>query len=148
MSGAGADRASSMDDTAASLIAFLSEVGDAPEVLWSASIALLGRALEEAGERRFRHHPRGQLRRLREELARGLKLAGLAVAMNEALAEQDRGLAEELSARASEVSAARRRAQTLPAQLARLEKQRRARAGLPVENFHLRADYPREGRRS
>jgi hypothetical protein len=122
------------DETAAlSLLEFLTDVGDAPEVIWAAAIAMLRRATGEAEEGRFgrfRSSPEVQLRRLREDLARGLKLARLAAAMQEAYIERDHELADDLHAQAVAAGSARRRAQTLPAQLARLENQKRRRAGL------------------
>lgn len=137
------------DEAAArSLLDFLAEVGDAPEVVWAAAIAMLRRATNEAEEARwgrFRAFPEGQVRRLREDVARAMKLARLAQAMQTADCERDRELHEDLHRQAVAAGRARRRAQTLPAQIARLEKQRRRREGLPVENFHLRPDYPVSG---
>lgn len=140
------------DESAArTLLDFLTDVGDAPDVIWSAALAHLERALNDAKEAshgRFRHYPEGQLRKLREGTAQSMKLARLAVAMLEAEREQTRELDEELRERAEEAARAAGRAQTLPAQLARLEKQRRRKLGLSSENFHLRADYPRDGLRA
>lgn len=131
-----------MDDAAASLLAFLQDVGDAPEVLWSAGLAMLDRAVADgraAGHSRFRHHPRGQLRLVRRELAQAMQLLRLAVALQEAERETELDVA--LRVEASAAVKKRRREQTLPAQLARLEKQRRVREGLPVSNFHLTDEY-------
>jgi hypothetical protein len=131
-----------MDDAAASLLAFLQDVGDSPEVLWCAGLAMLDRAVADGREgrhSRFRHHPRGQLRLVRRELAQGLKLMRLAVALQEAERETELDVA--LRVEASAAAKKRRRKQTLPAQLARLEKQRRTREGLPVSNFHLTPEY-------
>ncbi len=130
------------------LVAFLAEVGDAPEVVWAAGIAMLERAIGEAKEARhgrFRAYPDGQLRRLRTDVARGMKLVKLAAAMQNADRVADRELDEHLHQAAVDAGKAKRRAQTLPAQLARLENQRRRRDGLPTENFHLAADYPAHG---
>jgi hypothetical protein len=139
----------SEDDAARALVAFLADVGDAPEVIWCAGLAMLERAIAEAREARhgrFGVYPEGQLRRLRRGLAQGLLLTRLAVAMQAAERERGRELDEELREQAAAVAAARRRAQTLPAQLARLEKQRRRREleqdGVPPGNFHLRPEYP------
>lgn len=118
---------------AASLLEFLTDVGDAPEVIWAAAIAMLRRATGEAEEGsagRFRHSPEVQLRRLRESVARGMKLARLAAAMQEAYQLRDADLVDDLHAEAVASAKGRRRAQTLPAQLARLESQKRRRAGL------------------
>jgi hypothetical protein len=138
-----------MTDEAAAraLVDFLADVGEAPEVVWSAGLAMLERAIAEAKEARygrFGSYPEGSLRRLREDVARGMKLVRLGAAMQAAGREQGRELAEELRGQAAAAAKARRREQTLPAQLARLDK-RRERLGLPTENFHLRADYPLEG---
>jgi hypothetical protein len=136
------------ESAAAVLLQFLEEVGDAPEVIWAAAVAVMRRALGEAEEARFgrfRHYPQGQLRRLRSDVSRALKLARLAVDMQEAETERDRELTVDLHAQAAAAGAAARRAQTLPAQLARLEKQRRARLGLPAENFHLQPGYALSG---
>ena len=83
----------SMDNAADSLLEFLTEGGDAPEVLWEAALAIIERAVAEAREARFgrfRYNPAGQLRRLVEEMARGERLAGLARAMVEAENERHR----------------------------------------------------------
>lgn len=138
-----------MTDEAAALalLAFLEDAGDAPEVLWAAGLAMIRHALDEAGEGmpRFRVYPRGQLRHVRRDVATGLKLARLAVVLQEAETERDRELVADLHEAAAAAGKAKRRAQTLPAELARLEKQRRRRDGLPTENFHLRPDYPARG---
>jgi hypothetical protein len=121
-----------IDDAAAGLLRFLEESGDAPEVLWAAALAMLERAIAEAGEgrwARFRHYPRGQLRNLRHDLASGLRLALLAVALQEAEADAERGdLSTVLAQRAAAAA-----------------KRRKVAKGLPVTNFHLEADYPAAG---
>jgi len=127
-----------MDDfVAQGLLAFLEDASDAPEVLWAAGLAMIERAVSEAKEARygrFRHYPAGQLRRLRRDLSDGLKLSRLAVVLQEADTARGAELDAELhAAAAAAAGAARRRAQTMPAQLARLEKQRRRREGLPPE---------------
>jgi len=138
------------DEAAArSLLDFLADVGDAPEVMWSAAIAMLRRATTEAEEARFgrfRSYPQGQLRRLREDVANGLKLARLAVALQEAEAEQGRELAEELHEQAVAAGRARRRAQTLPAELARVRKGRGRdpviEAGIAAQRAQIQAARP------
>lgn len=139
----------SEEAAARSLLQFLRDVGDAPEVVWAASLAMLERALLEAREARygrFRVYPAGQLRRLRTDVAAAMKLARLGVAMQEAETERDRELDADLHARAVAAGAARRRAQTLPAELARLAKaERRRQAGTPRTNFHLEPGYPAHG---
>lgn len=115
----------SKERAAAGILAFLEDATDAPEVLWAAGVAMIRRAASEAEEGRFgrlRHYPRGELRRARRDLAQGLRLLRIAAALIEADDERDSELAEELHARAVEAGRARRRAQTMPAQVARLAK--------------------------
>jgi hypothetical protein len=137
------------EEAARSLVAFLADVGDAPEVIWIAALAMMERALEEGREARhgrFRVYARGQLRRLRRDVAQAMLLARLAVEMQEASEQQDREVMEDLRAAREEEGRARRRAQTLPAELARLARQRARKAGdPPAGNFHLRPDYPAHG---
>lgn len=135
------------DEAAArELLSFLQEVGDAPEVIWTAGIAMIQRALDEAVEARwsrFRSYPQGQLRRLNEAINRGLKLNELAVALQEADTVQERALTADLYDRAAVAGKA-----TRPAEIARLanaDAHRRDRAGIPSTNFHLEADYPVSG---
>jgi GNAT superfamily N-acetyltransferase len=139
------------DAAARELMQFLQEVGDAPEVIWTAALAMIQRALDDAAEARwsrFRSYPQGQLRRLNESIARGVKLGELAVALQEADSAQERGLAADLLDHAAAAAKATRRAQTKPAEIARLanaDARRRERAGIPSTNFHLEADYPVSG---
>jgi hypothetical protein len=106
------------------LAAFVERRGDrSAEVVWSAALAMLERACADAREcssSRWRWYPAGELRRLRRDVAEGLELARLAVALQEEDAEQRRELDRDLAAAAAEAGRARRRAQTLPAERARL----------------------------
>lgn len=108
------------------LAAYVERRGDrAAEVAWEASLALIVKAVDDAREGRFgrwRAYPRGELRRLRRDLAEGLELARLAVALQEEDREQTRELDGELRGLAGDAGRARRRAQTLPAERARLAK--------------------------
>lgn len=135
-----------MEDAARSLVAFLADVHDAPEVVWAAALAYLELAVATAKEQRwgrFRYSADVELRRLREGVADGMKLARLAAEMQAAArlydAEKD-DLAGALHDEAVSAAAAARREQTLPAQLARLEKQRRRRAGA-TSNVHLSQEW-------
>lgn len=111
------------------LIAYLDRRGDrAAEVAWTAALALVVQAADDAREARWgrwRHHPRGELRRLRRDLAEALELARLAVALQEQEHEQRAALELELAEAAAEAGRRRRRAQTLPAERARLAKRAR-----------------------
>lgn len=110
---------------AAGLLRFLEETTDAPEVLWFAGLAMIERAVSaarEAGYSRFRHYPAGELRRLERDTAAGFELLDLAVELQTAEDEQERELVAELQAAAAEQGRRRRRAQTLPAEQARLAK--------------------------
>lgn len=103
---------------------------DAAEATWWAALAMLERATTLAREGQFgrwRHYPRGELRRLRRDVSRALLLARCAVDLQDESNETYRELTEDLRAEASRAAAARRRAQTLPAERARLEKARRRR---------------------
>lgn len=95
------------DDAAAqTLLQFLQDVGDAPDVMWAAALAMLDHSLGEARQVRhsqFRFNPHGNLRRLRRDLAQAMKLARFAVALQEAEAEHT--LAIELHARAIQQAA-------------------------------------------
>src|SRR3972149_8707621 len=94
----------------------------AASTAWVAALAMIEAACQEARERshsRWRYYPAGELRRLRRDLAAALELARFAVA----LAEEERSLTQshERDARAERDHAGRpaRRAQPLPAGLAR-----------------------------
>jgi len=99
---------------------------DLPETLWFASLAMIDKATERTRNWHWwRSHPAGELRRLRDRLAPALALARMAAALQEADNGVDRDLARELREAAAASGKARRRAQTLPAQEARLAKARR-----------------------
>jgi hypothetical protein len=107
---------------------FLDRFGDeSAEIAWLAGLAWIDRAAAAAREGkwgRFRYYPAGELRRLRRDLAGALQLCRWAVAMQEEENEHSRELTAELHAAAEEAGRRRRRAQTLPAERARLAKQR------------------------
>lgn len=120
---------------------------DVAELLWATSLSMIDRQIERARERRWwKSNPAGELRAFRGRLAEAMALARFAAALQEA----DNAGEWEAEAPAREAAAAeraaRRRAQTLPAELARLAsaaaRRERAAAGT---NFHLRADYPAGG---
>lgn len=123
----------SREEAAAGLVRFLEETCDAPEVLWCAGLALLERGVVDARERsaHFRHRPSSDLRRLRREVAQGLRLCRLAAHLQVADDEREGELHEELRRLAEEAGRQARRAQTLPAERARLAKHaaRKAAAG-------------------
>lgn len=125
------------------LAAFVERRGDrAAEVVWDAALVMLERACADAREAqsaRWRSWPRGELRRLRRDLAEGLELARLAVALQEEDHEQGREMDRDLVELAAAAGKAQRRAQTLPAERARLAK--KAAAELPATNFHLSPEY-------
>lgn len=128
------------------IVGFVERRGDrAAEVVWDAALVMVERAAVEARQGRhgrWRSHPKGELRRLRNDLAEALELARLAVHLQEEDELQTRELDLDLAAAAAAVGAARRRAQTLPAERARLSKAAERRS----KNFHLAADYPAAGR--
>lgn len=111
--------------------AFIDQYGeDAAEATWLAALAMIERAVTLAREGQFgrwRHHPRGELRRLRRDIARGLLLARCAVELQDESNAIYRALTDDLAAVAADAAKARRRAQTLPAQQARLDNARRRR---------------------
>lgn len=136
----------SREAAAENLLRFVEEVSDASEVIWCAGLAMMRRAVDEAEESRwgrFRVHPGGQLRRFRQDAAAGMGLMRLAVQLQEADAERDRELHEDLHAEAVAAGRRKRRAQTLPAERARAAA--RIARGVPTTNFHLRPDYPASG---
>ena len=93
---------------------------------------MIERAIEDGRESRhsrFRNYPRGSLRKVRRDAAGGFHLLRLAVALQEADDDRDRELVADLQARAAQAGKARRRAQTLPAQQARLAKAAARKAG-------------------
>jgi hypothetical protein len=114
------------------LLRFLEDVDDAPEVVWDAALAMVERAVSEARARsssQWRYHAPGELRRLRRRVGAAMRLARLAAALQEAAQAHERDLDRELREQAAQAAAERRRAQTLPAERARLEKARQRREG-------------------
>jgi len=115
------------------LEAFLERHGDrAAETLWWSALAILDRAVEDAAEGkwgRWRFYPAGELRRLRRDLAEGLELARLAVALQEEENESRAELDAELREAAAEAGRKRRRQGTLEAERVRLDNARRRREG-------------------
>jgi hypothetical protein len=113
------------------IAAFVERRGDrSAEIVWGAALEMIRQAAEEAKEGkwgRWRHYPKGELRRLRRDLAEALELAHLAVALQEEERAQHADLDRELHEAAVEAGRRRRRAQTLPAEQARLENARRRR---------------------
>lgn len=127
---------------------------DLPDVLWSASLAMIERAAGRARERRWwRSNPSGELRAFRRQMAEALALARLAAAL-QAADNAGEWESDAPGREAAELDGARRRrAQTLPAELARLANAAARRSGATSgRNFHLRPDYPAggdvDGRRS
>jgi hypothetical protein len=110
------------------LAAFVERHGDhAAEVLWWGALSLLERAAHEAREGnwgRWRHYPRGELRRLRRDLAEALELARLAVAFQDEENARMRDLGVDLRREAAEVAAAHRRDGTREAERVRLLRAR------------------------
>lgn len=99
---------------------------DVAEATWHSAAGALDAAAalaREGAHGRFRSHPRGELRRFRRSVAVALNLARVATAMqqdeNEYWHELERPERERWEAERK----AARRAQTLPAELARLAKQ-------------------------
>lgn len=116
-----------MDGVGDSLLQYLNDLTDGPEVLWSAALAIVRSVAadgEEARWSRFRHYPQGQVRHLREGLDRALELAELAAQWQEQIDRRDADLTAELREAAAEAGRKRRRAQTLPAERARLANAR------------------------
>jgi len=81
---------------------------DAGEALWQAGLAMLERAANRGREGawgRYQHHPRGELRRLRRDLARAMRMCREATHLQEHVNAELRALtspelAEELAAQA------------------------------------------------
>ena len=95
---------------------------DAGEALWLAALGMIEAAVAARRERvggGWRLYSKGELRRLRHDMAAALLLARLAAELDAA----DRGMVEDLQAEARAAVEAegvrRRRAQTLPAERAR-----------------------------
>jgi len=107
---------------------------DTADAAFLAGIAMIERACMAARESvdyRWRSWPRGELRRLRGSLKLGLLLCRFAVLAREADEERWDEATEAARMVAELNGRARRRAQTLPAQEARLENARRRRDGAP-----------------
>lgn len=123
------------------LYRWLMDAGDVPEVLWSTMLAHIERAVDDAKEGRhgrFRYNALREFRRLEERIDQALVVGSLAVQTIEVDIERDRELTQALHQEAVTAAARARRDQTLPAQLARLEKRRRAKLlGLPTSNIVL-----------
>lgn len=105
------------------LDAFVARYGsEAPEVIWTAALAWIERVAVDARHQsgqRWQHHPDGELRRLRRELAGGLMLARLAAALQ----EEDNSLERDLLLEAHAAAEARReqeKRERLEAERARL----------------------------
>ena len=117
----------------APLAELFEQEGDrAAETVYMAAVAMLERAAVEAREshgRRWRVYPKAELRQLRRDVALAMRLARTACAIHEVELARDEAMYAELRAAAEEAGRARRRAQTLPAELARLAKAK-ARSGV------------------
>lgn len=106
---------------------------EAPEVIWTAALAWLERAAGDArnvASGRWRYYPRGEVRRLRDEIAGALMLARLAAALQEEENSRERQLVHELQDANEQQRRARKRAGTRAAERARLERPRRVGGGL------------------
>lgn len=111
----------------AEVVALLGDYTDdeLPQVMWYAALGSIEKAIERTrGWAWWRARPDAELRRLRREVDSALRLAAIAVdfqeVRNKAVGEENR-LVRDLQRQAGE---ARRRAQTLPAERARLAKAR------------------------
>lgn len=105
----------------------------AGEAAWLAGLSMLERAGIESREGiygRWRHYPRGELRRVRREVSAALQLLRVAVALQEAENASLRALNDDLHARAQAKARKTRRHGTREAERVRL----------------LRAQCRREGR--
>ena len=109
---------------AAFLAAAATDNGDA---LWSAAAGLLELAAQRARDSlhgRLHSSPRGELRRFEETVGRALEAARLGVELHEADRDDWHDATRELRERAQDAARAVRRQQTMPAQQARLARQR------------------------
>lgn len=101
---------------------------DLPEILWTSSLVMMENAIGRTRNWHWwRSYPTGELRRLRERMAHALMLARFAADLQEAENAHERELDRELREAAADAGRKRRRAQTLPAERARLEKHRQRR---------------------
>lgn len=100
---------------------------DAGEALFMAGLAMLDQALARAREGtygRFRHYPRGELRRLRKDVSRGLTMCRQAAKLQDLVNDELYSLTHDLNEAARAAGARRRRAGTLAAEDARLAKRK------------------------
>ena len=103
---------------------------DLPETLWFASLSMIDKATERTRNWHWwRSEPAFELRRLRERIAPALALARIAAALQEADNGVERDFERDLREAAADAGKRRRRAQTLPAERARLARQRRIKDG-------------------
>lgn len=101
-------------------------------VVWTAALGMLEQAAAAAREGiwgRWRTYPRGELKRLRRDVARGLALARLAVALQDEADASDRDLAEDLRRAAALTASRSGRERTLDAEYVRIAKAAARRAG-------------------
>lgn len=112
-----------------------------PEVLFRAALVML-RDVADEQERgdlwRFRELPRSRLRAMRRGLAEALELAHLACALQEAENENARDLVKDLTERANDAAARRRREGTREAERVRLVKAKARREGREPTDAELR----------
>lgn len=126
-----------MDDATESLLAYFDAARDAPEGLWLGALAMVEQVVGRAREGRWGRWaatPQLELRRLRDDLEEALRLAELAVELQESYARRHYRIDDDLLAQARAAGASSRRDQTVPAELARrvnAEQRRREREGLP-----------------
>lgn len=138
-----------IDDAALGLAVYLERRGDyAAEVIWTAALAIIRNSLDDLDARgHWRTYPRGHLRRLRTGVVEGFELARLAVNLQDGINEREFAIERDARAKDDEAGRRRRRAQTLPAELARLANAAARRAvseeNRPRTNFHLTAAYRR-----
>jgi hypothetical protein len=108
------------------------------EIVWAASLTMLEQAAKRAGEGtwgRWRNFPRGELRRLRRDVARALELARLAVALEAEADAAGADLAEELHRAARAAAARAGRERTLDAEYVRVAKAAARRAGVELNRY-------------
>lgn len=141
--------ASVMDEHAQALIRYLEDVWGAPEALWHGALSMTDQAVDRAREGRLGRwatDPRRELRRFEGEVEAALKLAEIAVECQEARTARYFRLDDDLVAVAREQGKAARRAQTVPAELARrvnAEQRRRQRDGLEPSTLVETPDWRR-----
>lgn len=124
--------------TAADLDRFFEQYdGDAAEIIWTAALGMIEKAVIEARQTsssRWRYFPGGELRRLRDELASALSLARFAAALEEDANERERKLAAGSEAALDEELRRRRRSGT--------EQAERVRTGRSSRRGDLEATDP------